>query len=82
MTLDIHRRLAFPAAGVLFAAALTLPAPATAESMPAITLLVFLFATAAVGIAASANAMMRYRAARLPVRVSNLQLFARGNTNV
>lgn len=82
MALIIHRSLAIPAAGAFFAVALTLPAPATAESMPPITLLVFFFATAALGIAASASAMMRYRASRSPARAPVLPLFARSTTDV
>jgi hypothetical protein len=69
MALIIHRWLAVPAAAAFFGVVLTLPAPATAELMPPVTLLVFLFAMAAVGIARGAGAIVRFRASRSPMRV-------------
>ena len=59
MPVIIFRRLAGPAAAVFFAVALTLPPPATAESMPPVTLFLLLFAIAALGIVATATKMLR-----------------------
>ena len=69
MALIIHRWLAVPAVSTFVAVVVTLPGPATAELMPPVTLFVFFFALAAAAIAASADAIVRFRTSRLPRRV-------------
>ena len=69
MSLLICRRLAGPADAALFAIVLTPLPPGVSSSMPPVTLFVFLFAITALGIVATASAMMRRLAAPLAVGV-------------
>ena len=64
MALIIHRWFSLPAAAAFFAVVLTLPAPATPELMPPVTLFVFLLAIVAVGIVRSGGALARFRPSR------------------